>query len=173
MIDNELDNRGIGDEKPAASATDRLLIPIATGLGVGLAPVAPGTWGSLWGLPLVYGMQAALLSPATYAAASLALILLGVAACNAATRHFGRKDPPQVVIDEIAAFPLVFAATDFDWLTAVLGFVRFRILDVWKPWPIRRLARLPGGWGVMADDLLAGVLAGAMLWGGMRIIASG
>ncbi|REJ71923.1 MAG: phosphatidylglycerophosphatase A [Planctomycetota bacterium] len=160
-----MDNRDVAAKPVLARLCDWLLVAVATGFGVGLAPFAPGTWGSLLGLPLVWGLQAAHLTPLAVTAASIGVVLLGVAACNAACRHYGRKDPSQVVIDEIAAFPLVFAATSIDWRTATLGFLLFRVFDIWKPYPIRRFEQLPGGWGVMADDLIAALFAGGILWG--------
>ena len=87
----------------------RLLLLLATGLGVGRAGVAPGTFGSLLGLPVGWGLIAAGLHPAWYAAAAVGIFLVGVRASTAAARHFERHDPPACVIDEIAAFPVVFA----------------------------------------------------------------
>jgi phosphatidylglycerophosphatase A len=153
----------------------RLLLLLATGLGVGHAGVAPGTFGSLLGLPVAWALLAAGLHPAVYAAAAAGIFLLGVQASTAAARHFERHDPPACVIDEIAAFPVVFAGAaaglfPFSVLSASLGFVLFRVFDIWKPPPVRQLERLPGGWGVMADDLMAGVYAGVCLAGVMVLV---
>jgi phosphatidylglycerophosphatase A len=153
----------------------RLLVLIATGLGIGYARVAPGTFGSLLGLPCAWVLCAAGLHPALYAAVAAAVFLLGVAASTAAAAHFGRHDPPACVIDEIAALPVVFAAValglmPFNLLSAALGFGLFRLFDIWKPPPVRALERLPRGWGVMADDLMAGVYAGVSLWGVMALL---
>jgi phosphatidylglycerophosphatase A len=68
------------------------------------------------------------------------------------------------VFDEIAAFGVVYLLVPFNLLTAVLGFVLFRLFDIWKPWPARRLERLPGGLGIMADDFAAGLYAAGSLW---------
>jgi phosphatidylglycerophosphatase A len=76
------------------------------------------------------------------------------------------------VYDEFAALTLVFVAVPLTVTTAVLGFLLFRLFDIWKPWPVRRLEQLPGGLGVMADDAGAAVLAGAVLWGLMRLTVS-
>jgi phosphatidylglycerophosphatase A len=75
-----------------------------------------------------------------------------------------------VVCDEIAAFAIVFALTPVTWMTAAVGFAWFRVYDIAKPWPISRLERLPGGWGIMADDLLAGVFAAAALHGTLWLL---
>ncbi len=145
---------------------------LATGFGIGWIPVAPGTFGSLWGLPLVWLLQHGVPLPGGEAArapfqwvAGVAIFLIGIPLCGTAARLIGRADPGPVVWDEIAAFPVVFAFVTITPLTAVLGFLLFRIFDVWKPWPAYRLEYLPGGLGVMADDFAAGVYAGAILTG--------
>ena len=146
------------------SLLDRLAWLYATGCGVGLAPKAPGTFGSLLG-PLLVWLWQSLERPIEGAAVALIGILLGVGAAQRVARRYGLADPGCVVCDEIAAFAIVFAVTPVTWTTAVLGFAWFRLFDIWKPWPIHRLERLPGGWGIMADDLLAGVFAAVALQG--------
>ena len=145
------------------SLLDRLAWLYATGCGVGLAPKAPGTFGSLVGPLIVAGWQS--LSRPIYESVIVALsgVLLGVAAAQRTARRCGQEDPGCVVCDEVAAFAIVFALVPVTWTTGVIGFVWFRVFDIAKPWPIRRLERLPGGWGIMADDLLAGVFAAAAL----------
>ena len=152
------------------SLLDRLAWLYATGCGVGLAPKAPGTIGSLFGPLIVAGWQS--LSRPIYEGVIVALagVLLGVAASQRVARRCGLEDPGCVVCDEIAAFAIVFAMTPVTWTTAVIGFVWFRVFDIAKPWPISRLERLPGGWGIMADDLLAGVFAAAALHGSLRLL---
>lgn len=145
----------------------RMNLILATGLGSGYSSFAPGTVGSLLGLPLVWGLKAAPLSPVVYALTTIAIFLIGVPICTAACNHFALKDPGAVVFDEIAAFPITFALTPVDSTSAIVGFLLFRFFDIWKPWPIRRLEFLPSGWGVMADDALAGVFAGLCLYGVM------
>jgi len=127
-------------------------------------PVAPGTFGSLLGPPLVWGIQSLLPgeSLSAYllqAGLGMLFFLLGVPLCNIGSRVIGRKDPGSVVIDEIAAFFVVFACVPVSWETGILGFLLFRLFDITKPWPVRRLEQLPEGWGVMADDLMAGLYA--------------
>jgi phosphatidylglycerophosphatase A len=147
------------------SPGDRLVLLLATGLGAGASRKAPGTVGSLWGPPLVWGLQSAGLSGWAWAVAGALIALLGIPLCGRAAALLGRKDPGSIVYDEIAAFPLVFALTPVTLLSAMLGFGLFRLFDIVKPWPIRRFERLPGGWGIMTDDLIAGAYAGAVLWG--------
>lgn len=145
------------------SLLDRLAWLYATGCGVGLAPKAPGTFGSLLGPLIVAGWQS--LSRPTYESVIVAVagVLMGVVAAQRTARRCGLEDPGCVVCDEVAAFAIVFAMMPVTWTTAVIGFAWFRVFDIVKPWPICRLERLPGGWGIMADDLLAGVFAAAAL----------
>jgi phosphatidylglycerophosphatase A len=85
--------------------------------------------------------------------------------CQRATVLLKSKDPQSVVIDEIAAIVMVFVGVPWGWRNALLGFVLFRALDIAKPWPIRSVEKAPGGWGVMLDDLVAGAVAGVLLFG--------
>ncbi len=149
---------------------NRLAWLYATGFGIGLAPKAPGTFGSLLGPLIVWGWQS--LSRPTHEGVIVALagMLLGVAAAQRVARRCGIEDPGCVVCDEVAAFAIVFAMTPVTWTTAAIGFAWFRLFDIAKPWPISRLERLPGGWGIMADDLLAGVFAAAALQGTLRLL---
>ena len=84
--------------------------------------------------------------------------------CGTAARDLRQHDPSQIVMDEFAAFPLGFLWVPLSVWSGVAGFIWFRLFDILKPWPVRRLENLPGGWGVMADDVAAAVCAGAMLW---------
>ena len=149
---------------------DRLAWLYATGCGVGLAPKAPGTFGSLLGPLFVAGWQSLARPAYESVIVAVAGVRLGVAAAQRTARRCGLEDPGCVVCDEIAAFAIVFAMTPVTWTTAVIGFAWFRAFDIAKPWPIRRLERLPGGWGIMADDLLAGVFAAAALHATIAII---
>ncbi len=152
------------------SLLDRLAWLYATGFGVGLAPKAPGTFGSLLGPLIVAGWQSLSRPIPEGVIVAVAGILLGVAAAQRTARRYGLEDPGCVVCDEIAAFAIVFAIMPVTWMTAVIGFIWFRVFDIAKPWPIRRLERLPGGWGIMADDLLAGVFAAAALQGTLWLL---
>ena len=144
---------------------DRVSIWLATGLGVGLVAPAPGTIGGLWGLPLVCALGK--LDTAQQAAVLAVLILLSVGICTLAARAMGMgKDPGAIVLDEILSLPIVFLGVPTrDAATLIAGFLVFRVMDISKPWPIRRLERLPRGLGVMADDVLAGVFACGLLHG--------
>jgi phosphatidylglycerophosphatase A len=152
---------------------------LATGLGTGLLPKAPGTWGSLLTVGLAEGLfaLAGLPGVALLAAAST---VAGVPVSGRVARLRGAKDPSEVVVDEVAgqslALALLHAAlpaaagAPLRWGLVALAFALFRLLDVAKPGPIDRLQALPGGWGVMADDLLAGLGAGIVAAAGAFLL---
>ncbi len=128
---------------------------------VGLIPWAPATFASLFTAALCRLWPP---SAATAAALALGLALLGAPAATTAARLQGEEDPRNVVVDEIAGQVMTFVfVAPVSLALAAAGFVLFRIFDIAKPFPIRRLERLPGGWGIMADDLLAGLYAAAAL----------
>ena len=150
------------------AAVERLWNAVAlvlgTGLGFGLSPFAPGTVGSLLGPPLVWGVRSLGLPTWGYWTTAGLLMLAGGPICGRVARHFHPKDPGPAVYDEIVAFFFVLAWVDLTWITAVLGFFVFRFFDITKPPPARQLEALPGGWGILMDDLAAGVYAGGVVW---------
>ena len=142
--------------------------------GLGWLPVAPGSWGSLpptiiFAVMCYSGASAVLIS-AVLVALALAGSIVCVKFATAVIAETGNDDPGEIVTDEIAGQSVTFLATGFlavetfsTWQilgTAALGFFLFRLLDTIKPWPIRNLEKLPEGWGVLTDDLMAGVYAG-------------
>ncbi len=141
---------------------ERLVVFIGQGCGLGLIPFAPGTFGSLAGPPLAWGIQQ--LPHWAQWLAPVVCFLVGVPVCGIAARKLGLKDPGSVVFDEIAAFSVVFLVVEVNVITAVLGFALFRIFDIAKFWPAGRLEHLPGGSGIMADDFAAAAYAGGILW---------
>lgn len=163
------------DERRALSSWDRATLFLATGFGFGLSPKMPGTVGTLWGLPLAFAI-AHLGGLAWQLAAIVACFVVGAPICASAARLLGKKDPGAVVWDEIAALPIAFLgvaperlgvgdASAGDWRIYVAAFVLFRIFDIAKPPPVGTAERLPGGWGIMADDTLAAALACVCLHG--------
>jgi phosphatidylglycerophosphatase A len=134
---------------------------VATALGAGYAPVAPGTAGSLVGLALFWPMSG--LGWPVALAATAGLFLLGVRCASRVAAQVGRKDPGIVVVDEVAGMWVTLLAVPFTPATAALGFLAFRVMDVFKPYPARQLEALPGGWGIMADDIMAGVYANLLV----------
>jgi len=202
----------------AAPKKPRLALAMATALGVGYIPKAPGTFGSLVGIAvailthpislvvitsiLLFHVSAASIRVPTFrghAAPVLLLIpslvalvivgLLGLWSSSRVVDYAGVKDPQYVVIDEVSGmqltlmlaivpfglptsllpadeasvFGLYSALSLLNWKYLLLGFILFRVFDIWKPWPIRRLEKLPGGWGIMADDWMAGIYAAILL----------
>lgn len=137
----------------------------ATGAGIGLFPKAPGTAGSVLGPLLVAAWQLLDRPLSESIVVSLVFIAVGVVAAGRVASRQRCDDPGFVVCDEIIAFAVVFAGITVTWQTALIGFIWFRVFDITKPWPISRLERLPGGWGIMADDLLAGAFASVALRG--------
>jgi phosphatidylglycerophosphatase A len=132
----------------------------------GQIPGAPGTWGSLVGLLL---FLCALPSLLLQAVLFFVLTAAGIWAGTQAERLYDRKDPPSVVIDEACGVFLVFAGFSLSPGVLVAGFVIYRALDIFKPFPMRRLERWPGGWGIMADDLWGGVYTRLALWALLRL----
>jgi phosphatidylglycerophosphatase A len=128
---------------------------IALGFGSGKAPFAPGTFGTLFAvIPVLVtaGM------PYWVKAAVFALLLIsGTIAAQYHGTYTGEKDASEVVIDEIAAYYMIFLFFPATIFTVVAGFILFRIFDITKPYPIKKLEKMDGGVGVMADDLMAGV----------------
>ena len=141
---------------------DKAVVFLATGFYVGRIPMAPGTFGSLMGLPLCF-LLAGIQLPAALAAV-LVIVVLATWIAGAAERILGRRDPGCIVIDEIAGMVVTLAGLPFNPTTAGIGFVLFRVLDILKPFPIRMLdKRLPGGSGIVADDVVAGAFANIIL----------
>ncbi len=141
---------------------------MATAGGAGYFPIAPGTAGSLVGVAVVVGLGQLPLhraaSIAVLAAASLALFPLGVWAAGKAEAFFGRTDPGQVVVDEVVGQMLTFLLLPHaTWKWLVGGFLLFRAFDMVKPFPARQAERIPRGWGIMLDDVVAGVYGMAVL----------
>ncbi|TMQ19449.1 MAG: phosphatidylglycerophosphatase A [Candidatus Rokuibacteriota bacterium] len=151
----------------SASAPDRLAprtrlaLLVATAGGLGRAPLAPGTVASA-ATALVLWLLA--LSPVALLGVLVAVTALGTWAADEAERALGSKDPGAIVIDEVAGMTLSVAAVALTPATLLLGFLLFRLFDVVKPFPANVAQRLRGGFGVMVDDLIAGVYVLALLW---------
>ena len=126
---------------------------LATGFGAGYLPIGPGSWGTFPGMLLCWALQP--LPAWGYLAAAVALGLAAVPLATAGERHFGRKDPGEVVIDEIVAFPITMWLVPLSLGTLAAGFFLNRLMDTLKLWPCHRLQSLPGGWGILLDDLVA------------------
>jgi len=137
---------------------------LAFGFGAGLSPVAPGTFGTLVAAPIVAFVMS--VGFTAHLAFALVAAVAGVYICGESARRLAVHDHPGIVWDEIAGFSVTMLAAPRDWYWLLLGFVLFRFFDVVKPWPIREADHsLRGGVGIMLDDIIAGVFAGAILLG--------
>lgn len=135
---------------------------IASFFGLGFFPVAPGTLTSLVILFIYRYFLHDLRGP--YILLTLtALIVLGTPAASSYSSELKRPDPSRVVIDEAAGQLIVLVFVPVDWTPLIAGFLLFRFFDIVKPFPIRKAEGLPAGWGIMADDILAGLMAKALL----------
>jgi len=136
----------------------------ATFFGAGFGKPGPGTWGSvaatvLWLLVVtVVRLSAAQITVLSIAAAALALAV-GIRAGTIVAGESGREDPGHVVLDEVCGVWIALALCPADWRHALLALLLFRVFDIIKPWPARQLERLPGGTGIMLDDVAAGCYA--------------
>jgi phosphatidylglycerophosphatase A len=176
------------DPAIATKSKPRISILLATWFGLGRVPVAPGTWGSaagsllsvlinyliflkeapalrierdinFWTVGALPGIGEMLIA--------IVIAIIGVIVSTRAARYAQNKDPQWIVIDEVSGqlltYCLFFWVLPLNWKSWLLGFILFRLFDIWKPFPARQLERLPGGWGIMADDWMAGVYAAILL----------
>jgi len=150
---------------------------LASCFGLGRLPLAPGTWGSL-PPTIIFGLMSQMQTPAVIisivmAALTIAGSIICVRFAPAVIAETGKNDPGEVVADELAGQAVAFLTIPFlgpeifstsqIWVITAGGFLLFRLFDIAKPWPICKLEKLPEGWGVLADDLLAGVYAAIVL----------
>jgi phosphatidylglycerophosphatase A len=149
-----------------SNATPDLKNPLhllAFGFGSGLAPKAPGTAGTLVAVPLYLLLQGLPLT--VYLGIVLAGFLLGIWICGSTSRDLSVHDHSGIVWDEIIGYLLTMTLAPKGWLWVAIGFLLFRLFDILKPWPIRWFDRkVPGGFGIMFDDVLAGCYAGVVMW---------
>ncbi len=122
----------------------------------GLVPAAPGTAGSVVGLVLLMFVRTTR-NDWIELLVLLIVVTVGIWSANLAERHYRREDPGEIVVDEVAGMMLTLLWIPSGWGTFAIGFLAFRFFDIVKPFPARLAERLPGGWGVMADDLVAGL----------------
>ena len=135
---------------------------LAFGFGSGLAPKAPGTFGTLAAVPLYWLLSQ--LDLAYYSLVVLAAGLVGIWICDQASRQLRVHDHPGIVWDEFVGYWVTMWALPADWIWMLAGFIAFRIFDIAKPWPIGALDRqVEGGLGIMVDDIVAGIMACAVL----------
>jgi phosphatidylglycerophosphatase A len=135
---------------------------LASGAGLGYSPLASGTFGTLWGIPLYYWLSR--YPPEVQGGAIVLLILAAVFIAHRAAEIWGQKDPSRVVADEIVGYLAAVCWIPWTWFSVLGGFLLFRLMDIFKPFPIRKIDReMPGGWGIVLDDVLAGVYTNILL----------
>jgi phosphatidylglycerophosphatase A len=139
---------------------------ISTWFGCGYSPKAPGTVGSAAAIAIAILIEHyAGWKPPAFAALAAIVSAPAIWAAGVAARQAGVEDPQFVVVDEVVGQWLALAgARTLNWKSFLAAFVLFRLFDIWKPFPIRQLESLPGGWGIVADDLMAGVYAALVLF---------
>jgi phosphatidylglycerophosphatase A len=142
-------------------AMNHVILFIAQGAFSGRLPKAPGTAGTIVGV-LLYILISGL-DPFWYGTACAGVIAFGTWTAGRADAILGTKDNPSIVIDEIAGYLVALAFLPVMWWTVIAGFVLFRIFDILKPWPLYRIQRIPGGAGVMVDDIGAGIYTNVLL----------
>lgn len=162
--------------KTETTAKPRMALALATVGGLGRLPLVPGTFGSVAGLGVAWLIARLTARPgvtgrflASYAIANVVIAAAGVWAATCAADYLGHKDPPMVVIDEVSGQMITLAGhlaglAAVNWKSFAVGFILFRGFDILKPFPARRAEWLRGGWGVMADDWIAGIYAAIALW---------
>lgn len=149
---------------------ERAVLFVATGFFIGTVPFAPGTFGSLIGLPVCFLLSHLNLLESVICILVFILFAMGIA--SAAEKIIKQRDPGQIVIDEIAGLMVTFAGLPFNLKTVLAGFIIFRVFDILKPFPIRMLERsVGGGSGVVLDDVLAGVYGNLIVRLGIYITA--
>jgi len=151
----------------------RIILLLSSGLLIGYIPAASGTLATLLAGVFLYALQplnvASIPSGIIFAGVVVALTIVAVWSADVAERTYGERDSHKIVIDEIVGFFVAMILVPFRWPHVAVAFVLFRLLDVLKPAPIRQSQRLPGGWGVVADDLLAGLYTCVIVHGLMRL----
>lgn len=141
---------------------EKVIRYLSSGFGLGLSPVAPGTVGTLLGIPvcLLY------LSLPWIFRLLVVIVLFAVSiyVSGRAEEIYGKKDDQRIVIDEIIGFQVTMLPMAINIPHLCVGFVLFRVFDIWKPFPLKKLQNLPGGWGVVLDDVGAGIYAGMAMF---------
>jgi phosphatidylglycerophosphatase A len=145
---------------------NKLAFLIGTWFGAGYAPKGPGTAGSAAAVLIAFAVHFFAPSrPIWFSLWAAILLIPGIWAAGEVARSIGRKDPQIVVVDEVIGQWITLAgATALNWKSWLLGFLLFRLFDIWKPFPARRLESLPGGTGIVMDDVMAGVYGALVLF---------
>ena len=147
---------------------DKISTLIATFFGVGYLPVMPGTFGSIAGVIIYYFLVR---NECVFYSVLFLLIMLGFGVCGRAENVFGKKDPRNIVLDEVIGVMIAFILVPITWINVIIVFALFRFMDVFKPFPIRKIEDMPGGFGIMIDDIVAGLYANILFQIGSSIVS--
>ena len=145
------------NSKAGLSVRDFVIKALATGFGFGFCPIASGTVGAVWGVGIYLLLMFLEVSIATYVAVVVVLVAVSIPICTRAERLFGGKDPGKVVLDEIVSVPITLFLVPMTIPFIAIGFVLNRFFDIVKIPPAHQVQRLRGGWGVVMDDVIAGI----------------
>jgi len=138
----------------------QFLLTVATFFNIGYGPVAPGTWASLVTTLTIFILTPHLNSPViVLVTATVIIFIVGVPAASLSEKHFAMKDPRPCVIDEVAGQLVALIMVPYSPVNFFAAFILFRLFDIIKPFPIRYLEKIRGGWGIMIDDIFAGLYA--------------
>ena len=160
MFDQALKN--FTQQKLTMNLKDKTIVFISTGCFIGKIPFAPGTAGSLIGLPICFALSKIDLAVAVII--TLIFIIFSIWIAHEAERILNKKDPGCIVIDEIAGIIVIFIGLPFNLISATVGFAVFRVLDIVKPYPIRIIEKkISGGMGIVLDDVAAGIIGNLLL----------
>ena len=147
------------ETKPAFDLTQPVKF-LALGFGSGLAPKAPGTFGTLAAIPVFLLLTMLMPTPLPYAIAVMVMGFAGIYICGKTADNVGVHDHPAIVWDEFVGFFITMFMVPVSWQSILVGFILFRIFDILKPWPISFIDKnMTGGLGIMFDDVLAGIFA--------------
>lgn len=163
MSKDQSDNLSVLNTFSQTGFKGRIALILATWFGSGLMPVASGTFGTLAAIPFVLLISC---FGGWYGAIALVFVIaVAIWASHRTWKLLGKPDPSEVVIDEVAGFVVTMFLLPPSWAAIGFGFILFRFFDIVKPWPVRQAEKLKGGFGIVMDDLLAGVYAHLFLRG--------
>jgi phosphatidylglycerophosphatase A len=157
MSKSQPDNLSVPDIFRKSGFSEKAALALSTWFGTGLLPVAPGTFATIATAPLILGLNILGIWYSVLAVVSISVVAVWVSDVSEDLLH--RKDPPEVVIDEVAGFLVTMFLLPHTWLALAVGFVLFRFFDIIKPYPAKKVERFRGGFGIVMDDLLAGFYA--------------
>ena len=157
MSQSQSNNFSVSNIFRKSRPSEKVALALSTCFGIGLLPLAPGTFATMAAAPLILGLNILGIWYSVFAL--VAVTVIAVWASNLSCVLIGRNDPQEVVIDEIAGFLVTMLLVPPTWLALGTGFVLFRVFDIVKPYPIKKVERWRGGFGIVMDDLLAGFYA--------------